>query len=61
MIESMCWVGLGCVLVDAARSIVVFKNDEDKILALDKFKLLAASGYVVCRRSIDVARCNPPI
>ena len=34
-----CW----CVS-DAARSIVVFKDDEDKIMALDKYKLLAASG-----------------
>lgn len=30
----------------AARSIVVFKKDEDKILAVDKFKLLAAAGPV---------------
>ena len=28
----------------AARSIVVFKNDEDKILELDSHKLLASSG-----------------
>jgi len=31
---------------NAARSIVVFKNDEDKILALDKFKILATAGPV---------------
>jgi hypothetical protein len=29
----------------AARSVVVFKDDEDKILPLDKWKLLGASGY----------------
>ena len=34
------------VLTDtaAARSIVVFKNNEDKILGLDHFKLLGMSG-----------------
>ena len=29
----------------AARSIVVFKTDEDKIMQLDDSKLLAAAGY----------------
>jgi hypothetical protein len=28
----------------AGRSIVQYKTDEDKITALDKFKLIAASG-----------------
>jgi len=41
-------VGKDYVLIaadtSAARSIVVFKDDEDKILPLDKFKLLGASG-----------------
>jgi len=30
----------------AARGVTVFKTDEDKILALDQFKLLAAAGPV---------------
>jgi len=30
--------------LNAARSIIVFKDDEDKIMKLDKHKLLAASG-----------------
>jgi 20S proteasome alpha/beta subunit len=38
--DSRCFV----VDLDAARSVVVFKNDEDKILQLDKFKLLAGAG-----------------
>ncbi|KAJ8611184.1 hypothetical protein CTAYLR_003572 [Chrysophaeum taylorii] len=41
-------VGKGFAIVaadrSAARSIVVFKQDEDKVLVLDKFKLLGSAG-----------------
>jgi len=43
-------VGKDFVLIaadtSASRSVVVFKNDEDKILALDSHKLLASAGPV---------------